>query len=330
MFPTISISLPTYNEEKNIRSCLQSLQDLDYPKSKLEVLVIDGGSDDNTVKIAREFSFVKIIKNPKRDTHIAKMLGLINSKGKFWMYYDADLKPNGNDLVKKLIKPLLEDKNIAASYTGYVHHDGDSWIENYINLDSIGRDTVFAWFTPSVESTITKWKNGYAVCKYERDKIPPQGLCLFRRDLLIKLVGKNERFRELDTLSELVRSGHDKFAYVPKPGFYHRHPQNISELRKKRMRNATKNYIPGSREGYIKYKWFNLEKPKDVIKMILLIIYAFSIMGPFLGGIYLSLKKKNIFGMVEFYYVPIVVESYLEAFIRSIEGRKYIYSLINK
>lgn len=324
MNPLISITIPTFNEENNIKLCLDSIQKLDYPKTKIEVHIVDGGSTDKTIKIAKKYSFVKIIKNPKRDTHIAKMLGLKAARGEFWVYFDADLQVNGANWAKAMIKPLEEDDKLTATVSRYHTRKGDSWIENYINLDPIGRDTLFAWFTPSIESTITSWKKGYALCQYKLDSFPPEGRCLFRRKLLLKTVGKFERFRELDTLLLLIKAGHNKYAYVPNPGYYHRHPQSLSELRRKRKRNTERNYIPGRKEGYIHFKWFDLENPKDFVKMCGLILYAFSGIGPVFGGMFKTIRHRNLAGMVEALYVPVAVEAYLETFLHSGDGREFI------
>ena len=48
----ITIIIPTYNEEKFIQKCLQSVQSFLLPKDiKIEIFVIDGGSKDNTTEI---------------------------------------------------------------------------------------------------------------------------------------------------------------------------------------------------------------------------------------------------------------------------------------
>jgi len=47
--------IPAYNEEHNIARCLDSLLNSDYPKSKLEIIVIDDGSRDSTLKIAKSY-----------------------------------------------------------------------------------------------------------------------------------------------------------------------------------------------------------------------------------------------------------------------------------
>ena len=55
----ISIVIPAYNEERFIEDCLNSVYQQDYPKELLEVIVVDGNSEDRTAEIIREmFSIV--------------------------------------------------------------------------------------------------------------------------------------------------------------------------------------------------------------------------------------------------------------------------------
>jgi len=70
MSPFVSIIIPCRNEEKFISKCLDSILNQDYPKEKLEVLVIDGMSEDETRHIVGRFrqhdSRIKLLDNPKK------------------------------------------------------------------------------------------------------------------------------------------------------------------------------------------------------------------------------------------------------------------------
>ena len=52
--PIVSVIIPCRNEEKFIAKCLDSIIEQDYPKDKLEVLVVDGMSEDRTREIMKE------------------------------------------------------------------------------------------------------------------------------------------------------------------------------------------------------------------------------------------------------------------------------------
>src|SRR3989338_4318908 len=112
----LSILLPTYNNEKTIKACLVSLTNQSLPKKDYEILVIDGGSSDNTVKISKKFPCVKIVKNPDRVEEKARILGIKLAKGEIIGFIDADNVVIGRDWLKKMLLPF-EDKEIIFDDT---------------------------------------------------------------------------------------------------------------------------------------------------------------------------------------------------------------------
>ncbi|MEM5815283.1 MAG: glycosyltransferase [Candidatus Aenigmatarchaeota archaeon] len=90
--PKVSILVPAYNEEKTIASTLKSLLKLNYPKNKLEIIAINDGSTDNTLKIMRRFRKygVKVINKQNGGKASALNLGLKKAKGEIIVCMDAD------------------------------------------------------------------------------------------------------------------------------------------------------------------------------------------------------------------------------------------------
>lgn len=90
---TISIIIPCRNEEKFIGKCLDSIIEQDYPKDKLEVLVIDGMSEDRTKEILekyiKQYPYIKLLENPKKYTPFALNIGIKQAKGKIIIRMDA-------------------------------------------------------------------------------------------------------------------------------------------------------------------------------------------------------------------------------------------------
>ena len=68
--PLVSIIIPCRDEEKFIAQCLDSIISQDFPKDKLEVLIIEGESKDRTKKIIEDYNkqypFIKVLNNPKK------------------------------------------------------------------------------------------------------------------------------------------------------------------------------------------------------------------------------------------------------------------------
>ena len=63
--PFISVIVPALNEEQNIRECLVSLLEADYPPERREILVVDNGSTDRTAEIVKSFP-VRYLREERR------------------------------------------------------------------------------------------------------------------------------------------------------------------------------------------------------------------------------------------------------------------------
>jgi len=108
-FPFISIVVPVYNEEKNIRKCLDSLLNQDYPEDKYEIIVIDGNSEDNTKKIVKKYSDIKVLDNPERNTAVGRNIGIKNSKGNYILNF------SGHASAEKNLLSILSKKLVGAN-----------------------------------------------------------------------------------------------------------------------------------------------------------------------------------------------------------------------
>src|SRR4030042_4827442 len=65
-YPMISIIFPNYNGGQNPLECLSSIEKLNYPKSKLETIIVDNHSTDESItKIKKQYLWVKIIELKK-------------------------------------------------------------------------------------------------------------------------------------------------------------------------------------------------------------------------------------------------------------------------
>ena len=66
----LSVVCPVYNEEKYISQCIESILEQDYPKDDLEIIFVDGISNDKTRDIITSYSmnypFIKMLDNPKK------------------------------------------------------------------------------------------------------------------------------------------------------------------------------------------------------------------------------------------------------------------------
>jgi glycosyltransferase involved in cell wall biosynthesis len=85
----VSVIIPTYNEERYILKCIDSLYKQSFNKDDFEVIVVDGGSNDNTVYIIEEYGRInrdlniKTRLNIKRRTPFGLNIGVKESKGEY-------------------------------------------------------------------------------------------------------------------------------------------------------------------------------------------------------------------------------------------------------
>ncbi|MEK6939967.1 MAG: glycosyltransferase [Nanoarchaeota archaeon] len=118
-FPFFSVIVPAYNEEKSIISTLQSLVNLDYPKDKIEIIVVNDGSKDRTKGMVKQFisqhpsQIIILLNQENQGKGKAMNKGLALAKGEYFACLDADsfIAPNG---LQAMFPIFEQDPNIAA------------------------------------------------------------------------------------------------------------------------------------------------------------------------------------------------------------------------
>ena len=102
--PLVSVIIPTYNSEKTLRLCLESIKRQTY--KNIEVIVVDNFSIDRTVDIAKSYG-AKIVQE-RAERSKAKNVGLRLAKGQYVLFIDSDM-----ELTSKVVEEcvtLIESK----------------------------------------------------------------------------------------------------------------------------------------------------------------------------------------------------------------------------
>ncbi len=109
--PFVSIVVPCRNEEHYIAECLDSVLACDYPQDRLEVLVVDGMSDDGTRQVLAEYAtrhpLIRMVDNPRRITPVALNLAIQAARGDVIVRMDAHVVYPKN-YVSRLVAALDE------------------------------------------------------------------------------------------------------------------------------------------------------------------------------------------------------------------------------
>lgn len=85
----VSVIIPTYNREKTIKRCIDSVVNQSMPP--YEIIVVDDGSTDKTLKILNEhFKDIKIIKQNHQGAQVARNAGILAAQGEYIAFLDSD------------------------------------------------------------------------------------------------------------------------------------------------------------------------------------------------------------------------------------------------
>lgn len=117
--PRVSVLIPVRNEEDYIEECLNSVIANDYPSEKMEVLVIDGQSNDGTRRVVREYAEgkavdVKLLDNPGRIVPKALNIGLEEASGEI-IFLVGGHSYVEEDYIKTSVETLLDREDVDAA-----------------------------------------------------------------------------------------------------------------------------------------------------------------------------------------------------------------------
>lgn len=128
----MTVVIPTLNEEGNLRRCLGALATQSF--RDFEVIVVDGGSSDGTVDVARSFG-ARVIAVRERGIARARQAGFEAASGEIVVSTDADVDPPP-DWLARLIAPFSDPEVVAACgpfrYGGWWDILSGNWISNAV------------------------------------------------------------------------------------------------------------------------------------------------------------------------------------------------------
>ena len=281
MKPFFSIIIPCRNNRETIKFTIKSLQGMNYPKNKFEVIIVDS-SDDNTKNILYKIKSknFRIINNPikvGRNSNISRNIGARQSKYDNLIFLDAD---------------CTVSKNWLNDYAQYVEIDaaggalkakGTNMFSKYLNYSLMSLR-----LEPEREQIITAEN-------FHKLQIPRGGNFFIKKSALKKAVFFDEKtpsFDEIELFYRLVRKGH-KILIIPSA--------NVETFSASELKTLLGSFIRwGKGLGYftIKYTHSNYVKTRFsqfLIFDLLLLFYALLMSRYFQFGIYAIIASIFLF-----------------------------------
>ncbi|PHR27524.1 MAG: glycosyl transferase [Desulfotalea sp.] len=136
-----SVIIPAKNEGKYLDQCLKSLIEQDFPKERYEIIVVDNGSDDDTVSIAHSRG-VKVVSLPEAQTISAvRNSGVLEASGDVLVFLDADCTVASDWLLRAEL--YLDRDDVACFGSSPVIPGQATWVEEAWFLVRQSKEQVF-------------------------------------------------------------------------------------------------------------------------------------------------------------------------------------------
>ncbi len=226
MLPEVSVVIPIYNGENDLKDLIDCLYEQTYPTEKVEYLLVNNNSKDNTENILKRltekakldnFPLFYLSENEIQSSYAARNKGIKQSKSEIIAFTDGDCRPNRTWL-ENLIKPLAK-LDIGIVVGEIIALEGDTILEKY------------AEFTETLSQKVTL---ANPFCPYGQTA---------------NLAIRKDCFREVGLFRPYLTTGGDadicwrilretnwQIEFAETAIIKHRHRQNIKELKKQWQR----------------------------------------------------------------------------------------------
>ncbi len=323
--PSVSIVIPTLNAERFLGGCLQSIANQTYPTNLVKVAVIDGGSTDSTLDIAKKFH-ARVIPNPKRAAEIGKLIGFRQSESDLFMYLDADITLPRDDWLTLMIAPLLRDPEIVGTFTRFLVNRNHPALNRYLSYHELMLDPILRVLCTPIKTTISRREEGYDLCVFDFDTMVAAGVILYRRDKVSLAISPSEdHWWDLDIPVKLSKMGQNKFGYVENAGLFHLTVDNIRQLIAKKRWMVKESFL--SHQSAREFSYL----PRSKRTALTLICWVVSVNFVFPIAIQSIVQVARNRDMACLYHIPtsfILTDSYILWFLTNTKRRDFFRKLL--
>ncbi|TSC88426.1 MAG: glycosyl transferase family protein [Microgenomates group bacterium Gr01-1014_16] len=308
MTPGITVIIPIYNSERTIAKCLDGLVLQDYPRSRLDVLILDGGSTDESIRIIKSYlkklNLRVIHAGFKDNMEGRRIIGYQRAKFGFICVLDSDNYLLSPDWMSRMVKPLLENPSIVSSFTlHYQYLSTQTPFNRYVALFG-GHDPVSYYLkkTDRLKWTDNNWTRpwqivsqqpGYTVVHFTAADFPTLGSngAIIRKKFIKYRNIPIESFFHTDILYDALTDGHDLHAVVDVPVVHDTGSTIINNI-KKRVEYMSLHHQKLSKHR--RYLVFNSRSESDVFNLIKFIVYTVTIVRPLSESLAGYIKIRDI------------------------------------
>jgi mycofactocin glycosyltransferase len=222
-YPKVSVVIPVKNRPGEIADCLSSLRCVDYPREKLEILVVDDGSLDKTPNVIQSFN-VRLIRNPvSKGASFSRNLGSKKATGEILAFLDSDCTVSDEWLKENVLFSLLEGVGAVGGL-----------VKSYFTSSKIDR-------YESAFSSLNMGNRLLFEAQVESNLYVPSCNMFVQREIFLKMGGFKDGMHlgeDVDLCWRLRKAG-TFLIYHPNGAIAHKHRNRLVPMLKRRFEYGT-------------------------------------------------------------------------------------------
>jgi len=158
-YPFVSVIVPVFNDEEQIKECIEKILEQTYPKDKYEIIIVDNNSTDNTPDIVKEYPVKLLHEKEIQSSYAARNTGIKEAKGEVLVFTDSDCKPTKTWLENGVRDLFLNDVGLVAGNVPFIFKNKKDLYEIYDSIEHIRqKHSVEKYGTAATANLFTKKK----------------------------------------------------------------------------------------------------------------------------------------------------------------------------
>lgn len=287
---TVTIVIATCNSSRTLTRCLESVLQQTYPKDKIDIILADGGSRDNTKTIGKHFGAKIISVDPKKqNAEYNKGVGLQHAKGDVVLFLDHDNIMPHRAWLSALLYPFKNNPTLVGCEPLRFQYDRNMTVlDRYFALTGgsdpvvyyLGKNSHLSWASDVFNLLGTAKDRGtYYEVTYNRQFLPALGGngAAIRREYLKKYaLSDPEHFIHTDVVFDIINHGFTTYAFIKDTIIHLTNNRIIPFLRRRKYFIEQYQFTNKSIRRYAIY-----DTKKDIGKLLYFILISLTVVVPF-------------------------------------------------
>lgn len=321
--PEVTVIIATYNSMHVLPRVLNAIDNQSYPKEKISIILVDGGSTDETIDYGYERG-CSVISNPRTEPVYAKFLGFVESKTDLIVYLDHDEVYTSPYCLFDQVECMLINNVQTVISAGYVNPEGEHLINDYINeygdpfslfVYRVSKSPDIFIADLSKHYVISNENSRSCVVDFGQDKALPliellaMGTLINKKYFLDNFSDVVKKPENLPHLFYVLLSQDTRIGVCKTHSLAHYSSESISKYLNKiswRIRNNIYHVKGVGASGFLMRENLMAKRNGKVgkYKKFLFIPYSLFILPALLDTLYLLIKRKKV---VFFFHLPLCI-----------------------